>query len=149
LCCEGGFNLEFFVQLVAGDGVGESSEKVTRFEERAFHEEPSTTHVEMRTDHSSGPHELITAPMMGDWGKKGAAPLWPDIEEVEATEAMKGCTADVLEFKDFNFPNSLIMEDHRLGTLPQCALHVDVGAEVAYEGGDEDEDEDSAGDNSS
>ncbi len=135
------------MQLVAGDGVGESSEKVTRLEERAFHEEPSTRHVEMRTDHSSGPHELITAPLMGDWGKKGAAPLWPDIEELEATEAMKGCTADVLEFKDFNFPKSLIVEQHRLGTLPQCAFHVDVGAEVAYEGGDEDED--SAGDNSS
>jgi hypothetical protein len=33
------------VQLVARDGVGESFEKVTRFEDITFHEEPSTTHV--------------------------------------------------------------------------------------------------------
>jgi hypothetical protein len=39
------------------------------------------------------------------------------------------------------------VEEHKLETFPQCALHVDVGAKVAYEGGDEDED--LVGDNNS
>ncbi len=63
----------------------------------------------MRTNHSNGPHELITTPLMGYWGKKNVAPPWPNIEELEAIEAMKGCIDDVLEFKDLNFPNFLIV----------------------------------------
>ncbi len=93
------------MQLVARDGVGESSKKVTRFEYITFHEEPSTTHVEMKINRSIHPHELIRTPLMGDWGKKNVAYIWPNIEELEAIEVMKGCIDDVLEFKNLNFPN--------------------------------------------
>lgn len=146
-------------------GVEESSEKTTRFEEsHAFHEEeasppPPTLQTEMTTTHddmSGGPCAplLITVPSMGDWGKDGGtACFWSDInEDLEAAAAeakqKRSITSVIMsEFDDFNFPTALIAEEEDNGmletTFSHCAVvHVsDAGVEVAYEGGDEHDEE--------